>query len=124
MSNASKTRLLDWQELSQQALIYAAADFYRQIRRRRSVRDFADRPVPMQVVEHAIATAGTAPSGANQQPWHFAVTTDPQVKTQLREAAEQEEREFYSRRATKAGWTLWHPLVRMRANPFLKPLRC
>ena len=61
-------RLLDWQELSQQDMIDAAADFYRKMRRRRSVRDFADRPVPMQVVEHAIATAGTAPSGANQQP--------------------------------------------------------
>ena len=110
MSDAGKTRLLDWQELPQQDMIDVAADFYRQMRRRRSVRDFADRPVPMQVVEHAIATAGTAPSGANQQPWHFAVTTDPQVKTQLREAAEREEREFYSRRATKAWLDALAPL--------------
>ena len=68
MSDASKTRPLDWQELSQQDMIDAAADFYRQMRKRRSVRDFAGRPVPTQVVEHAIATAGTAPSGATQQP--------------------------------------------------------
>ncbi len=120
MSNASKTRLLDWQELSQQDMIDAAADFYRQMRRRRSVRDFADRPVPMQVVEHAIATAGTAPSGANQQPWHFAVTTDPQVKTQLLEAAEQEEREFYSRRATKAWLDALAPFGTDASKPFLE----
>ena len=120
MSDAGKTRLLDWQELPQQDMIDVAADFYRQMRRRRSVRDFADRPVPMQVVEHAIATAGTAPSGANQQPWHFSVTTDPQVKTQLREAAEQEEREFYSRRATKAWLDALAPLGTDASKPFLE----
>ena len=120
VSDASKTRLLDWQELSQQDMIDAAANFYRQMRKRRSVRDFADRPVPMQVVEHAIATAGTAPSGANQQPWHFAVTTDPQVKTQLREAAEREEREFYSRRATKAWLDALAPLGTNASKPFLE----
>jgi len=120
VSDAGKTRLLDWQELPQQDMIDVAADFYRQMRRRRSVRDFADRPVPMQVVEHAIATAGTAPSGANQQPWHFAVTTDSQVKTQLREAAEREEREFYSRRATKAWLDALAPLGTNASKPFLE----
>ena len=120
MSDAGKTRLLDWQELPQQDMIDVAADFYRQMRRRRSVRDFADRPVPMQVVEHAIATAGTAPSGANQQPWHFAVTTDPQVKTQLSEGAEREEREFYSRRATKAWLDALAPLGTNASKPFLE----
>ena len=74
----------------------------------------------MQVVEHAIATAGTATSGANQQPWHFAVTTDPQVKTQLREAAEQEEREFYSRRAMKAWLHALAPLGTDASKPFLE----
>ena len=120
MNDASNTWPLDFQELSQQDMIDAAADFYRQMRRRRTVRDFADRPVPMQVIEHAIATAGTAPSGANQQPWHFAMTTDPQVKTQLREAAEQEEREFYSRRATKAWLDALAPLGTDASKPFLE----
>ena len=66
----------------------------------RTVRDFSDAPVPREVVEACIATAGTAPSGANQQPWHFAVVSDPEVKRQIREAAEAEERAFYERRAS------------------------
>ena len=101
-------------------MIDRAGEFYQQMRTHRTVRDFADRSIPMQVIEHAIATAGTAPSGANQQPWHFAMTTDPQVKTQLREAAEQEEREFYSRRATKAWLDALAPLGTDASKPFLE----
>ncbi|MFD8555357.1 nitroreductase family protein, partial [Streptomyces fradiae] len=71
--------------------------------RRRTVRDFCDRPLPEGVVEWAIRTAATAPSGANVQPWRFVVVTDPERKRRLREAAEAEEREFYDRRAA-APW--------------------
>jgi len=66
---------------------------------RRTVRDFSDQPVPREVIASCIRTAGTAPSGANQQPWHFAVVTDPAIKRQIREAAEAEERAFYEHRA-------------------------
>lgn len=67
---------------------------------RRSIRDFSERPVPVDLVEDAIACAATAPSGANRQPWHFVVITDPDRKRALRLAAEEEEREFYRRRAS------------------------
>ena len=68
--------------------------------RRRSVRHYADRPVPWEVVEWVLRAAGTAPSGANRQPWRFVAGQDAAIKRRIREAAEVEEREFYARRAT------------------------
>jgi iodotyrosine deiodinase len=67
---------------------------------RRSVRQFSTEPVPRELIENALVTAGTAPSGAHQQPWTFVVVSDPQVKRRLREAAEKEERRFYESRAS------------------------
>jgi iodotyrosine deiodinase len=76
-----------------------AQAFYEDIKRRRTVRDFSDRPVPRETIEFALLAAGTAPSGANLQPWHFTVITDPDTKQRIREAAEVEERDFYNGRA-------------------------
>ena len=70
-----------------------------ELRKRRTVRDFSDRPVPRKVIETCLLTAGSAPNGANRQPWHFVVVGDPDVKRAIREAAEEEERAFYSGRA-------------------------
>ena len=78
-----------------------ARRFYEEIKGRRTVRDFSPRPVPREVIEHCLRAAGTAPSGANLQPWHFVVVSDPETKTKIREAAEVEEREFYSGKAPK-----------------------
>ena len=72
---------------------------YEQMRTRRTVRAFSNEDVPREVIEACLHTAGTAPSGANQQPWHFAVVADPAIKRQIREAAEEEERAFYEHRA-------------------------
>jgi nitroreductase len=91
--------LPDYREYAPEEMRQRAADFYAQMRRRRSVRDFSDRPVPRDVIENAIRAAGTAPNGANKQPWHFVAVSDPTLKRQIREAAEAEEREFYERRA-------------------------
>lgn len=76
-----------------------ALRFLERVRMRRSVRDFSDRPVPRQVVERCILAAGSAPSGANRQPWRFVAVADPQLKRNIREAAEEEERAFYGGRA-------------------------
>lgn len=73
-----------------------AAAFYAEMNRRRTTRHFCDRPVPRAVIEDSIRTAGTAPSGAHLQPWHFVVVSDPQLKRRIREAAEVAEREFYA----------------------------
>ncbi len=67
--------------------------------RRRTVRDFSDRPVPRELIEHCLRTAGSAPNGANLQPWHFVAVSDPALKREIRVAAEAEEREFYEHRA-------------------------
>ena len=79
----------------------AAASFYHVMNQRRSVREFSDRPVAQETIEHIIATAGTAPSGANKQPWRFVAIQDPALKREIRIAAEAEENEFYSRRASE-----------------------
>lgn len=91
--------LPDYHEFPPDAMEQRAREFYEEMRRRRTVRHFSDRPVPRAVIEDCLRAAGTAPSGANQQPWHFAVVADPDVKRQIRLGAENEEREFYTRRA-------------------------
>ncbi|TMR03047.1 nitroreductase family protein [Actinomadura soli] len=87
---------------------------------RRTVRDFSRRPVPPDVIEHAIRAAATAPSGANLQPWRFVVITDAERKRRLREAAEQEEREFYERRASQEWLEALAPLGTDWRKPFLE----
>ncbi len=91
--------LTSYRSYPEEEMIRRAQDFYSDIKRRRTIRTFADRSVPREVIEDCLRAAGTAPSGANLQPWHFVVVTDPNVKQQIREAAEREERAFYAERA-------------------------
>jgi iodotyrosine deiodinase len=95
-------------------------DFQADLTRRRTIRDFSDRPVPMDLIETAIATAASAPSGANVQPWRFVVVTDPERRRRLREAAEAEEREFYQRRASDEWLDALAPLGTDWRKPFLE----
>ena len=97
-----------------------AAAFYALLRRRRTVRDFSDRPVPRQLVEDCLRTAGTAPNGANMQPWHFVIVSDPALKKQIRQAAEAEEREFYEKRAPAEWLAALAPLGTDAHKPFLE----
>lgn len=90
------------------------------VRRRRTVRDFSTEPVPDDVVDAAIEAAGTAPSGANRQPWRFVVVRDPEVRRRLREAAEKEERDFYERRSTSEWRADLAPLGTDWRKPFLE----
>jgi iodotyrosine deiodinase len=90
------------------------------MRRRRTIRQFSDRPVPRQVIADCLLAAGTAPNGANLQPWHFVVVSDPQVKRQIREGAEQEEREFYSKRAPKEWLEALEPFGTDHHKPYLE----
>jgi len=95
-------------------------DFYADANRRRTVRDFSDRPVPRDIIETALKVANTAPSGANLQPWHFAVVSGPETKRKIREAAEAEEREFYSHRASPEWLAALEPLGTDSNKPFLE----
>ncbi len=94
--------------------------FYENLDRRRTVRDFSDRPVPRDVIETALKAANTAPSGANLQPWHFVVVSGPETKKRIREAAEIEEREFYEHRASEEWLAALEPLGTDERKPFLE----
>lgn len=87
--------LPDRVQLEPEASLAAATDFVTYMRKRHSVRDYSNRPVPEPVIAACIAAAGTAPSGANHQPWHFVAISDPAMKARIREGAEEEERSFY-----------------------------
>jgi len=97
-----------------------AEGFYKEIKERRTVRDFSDRPVPKEIVKNCLLAAGTAPNGANKQPWHFAVVTDPEIKKKIREAAEKEEEAFYSGRAPDEWLEALAPLGTDASKPFLE----
>jgi len=98
----------------------ASHRFLDSMRQRRSIRGFSDRPVSRAVIENIIATAGTAPSGANKQPWRFVAVADPALKKEIRLAAEKEEREFYHRRANEAWLRDLSPLGTDEHKPFLE----
>ena len=98
MVRARFAPLSTYRELSPEEMLQAADDFLSVMRRRRTVRDFSDRPVPKDVLERCLLAAGTAPNGANRQPWRFVVVGDPEIKAQIRAGAE-EEAEFYSGKA-------------------------
>lgn len=97
-----------------------SASFYEEIRRRRTVREFSERCIPLPVIENCLLAAGTAPNGANHQPWHFTVVTDPERKARIREAAEVEERAFYGGRAPEEWLDALAPLGTDEHKPFLQ----
>ena len=114
------TALHGYQEHPADAMKRRAAAFYEDVRRRRTVRDFSDRAVEREVIDDCLRAAGTAPSGANMQPWHFVVVSDPGVKRQIRLAAEQEEREFYRHKAPQEWLDALAPLGTDEHKPFLE----
>jgi nitroreductase len=93
---------LEFTALAPDQMLEESRKFEKKIRRRRTVRDFSDRPVELEIIENAVRAAGSAPSGANKQPWHFVIIANPAVKKMIRKAAEAEEAEFYHGRAPKA----------------------
>lgn len=106
--------------VTDEVLLQRALDFHQLMQQRRTVRHFSDRPVSREVIEAAIQTAGTAPSGANLQPWHFVAISSPIIKQQIRVHAEEEEHEFYTHRAPPAWLEALAPLGTDAAKPFLE----
>ena len=92
---------LDFQEFTGEDMQSRSETFLNEISKRRSIRTFSDRSVPIEIIYNCIQTAASAPSGANKQPWQFLVVKDPAMKAKIRQAAELEEKEFYRHRATK-----------------------
>ena len=110
----------DYKEYPAKEMRERARSFYEQMKRRRTIRDFSDRPVPREIIEDCIRAAGTAPNGANMQPWHFVVVQDDKIKKEIREAAEEEEKEFYERRASEEWLEALAPLGTDQNKPFLE----
>ncbi len=115
---------LDFNARAANEMLSRSRAFLQLIRRRRSVRDYTDRTIPREVIENAIRAGGSAPSGANMQPWHFVVVTDPDVRGEIRKAAEAEEREFYSHRASPEWLNALAPLGTDESKPFLESASC
>ncbi|MFW5947664.1 MAG: nitroreductase family protein [Gemmatimonadota bacterium] len=112
--------LTEYRRLPEPAMRERATAFAAELGRRRSVRDYAPDPVPRRIIEACLRAAGTAPSGANRQPWHFAAVSDPAVKRRIREAAEVEERAFYEDRAPDDWLEALAPLGTGPEKPFLE----
>ena len=90
---------LIYNTIPESEMIERSTTFFDLMIQRRTIRDFSDRPIPIEIIENAIQTASSAPSGANKQPWHFVIVKDPVVKKEIRISAEKEEKEFYEHRA-------------------------
>jgi len=93
---------LNFKELPQEQMLVESRNFCSTLQRRRSVRDFSDRPVDREIIENAVRSAASAPSGANKQPWHFVIIENQDTKKLIRKAAEAEEYEFYNKRAPQS----------------------
>jgi iodotyrosine deiodinase len=112
--------LADRETVSDDEMARRARACYERLRRRRTVRDFADRVVPRAVIEQCLLAAGTAPNGANRQPWHFVAVSDASLKATIRLAAEREEAEFYAHRAPPEWLDALAPLGTGPDKPFLE----
>jgi iodotyrosine deiodinase len=120
MSECEYVPLIDYREYPVEEMQRRAADFHAEMKRRRTVRTFADRPVPASIIKECILAACRAPSGANHQPWTFVAVSDPAVKTKIRAVSEKVEQEFYSGRATRQWVQSLNHLGTNRHKPFLE----
>ena len=112
--------LSNYKEYSVKEMLKRSKEFYEDIKRRRTVREISNKSFPIEVIENCLRSAGTAPSGANFQPWHFVIISDKKVKREIRIAAEKEEKEFYSKRAPKEWLEALSPLGTDENKPFLE----
>jgi len=111
---------LEFTQLTERDMVAKAQSYYRSIKKRRTVRDFTDKPIPQAVIKYAIRAAGTAPNGANMQPWHFVAISNKDIKRKIRIAAEKEEQEFYEGRASDEWLDALSHLGTDAEKPFLE----
>lgn len=118
--NPDYVHLTGYDNLSESEMQTRADAVLETLSKRRTIRDFSDKAVPRELIESCIKAAGTAPSGANHQPWHFVAISSPEVKRKIRIAAEVEEKEFYSKRASQEWLEALAPLGTDESKPFLE----
>jgi nitroreductase len=115
-----KSKSLEFIRYSEEEMLKKSESFLELIKKRRTVREFSEENVAPELIENAVAAAGSAPSGANLQPWHFVVVSSKELKRKIRVAAEQEEKEFYSSRAPESWLDDLEPLGTDEFKPFLE----
>ncbi|MGB3713627.1 MAG: nitroreductase family protein [Candidatus Promineifilaceae bacterium] len=120
MTKATFVPLAGYQRYPPDEMMERAKSIFAEMQRRRTVRDFSEERVPLEIIKHCLSVAGTAPSGANLQPWHFVVITDADLKRAIRNAAENEERDFYERRAPQEWLDVLAPLGTGPDKPYLE----
>ena len=112
--------LYQQESYSSEEMTERSRSFYQKLNRRRSIREFSDRPVPREVIENLIQAASTAPSGAHKQPWTFCAVSNPELKRKIREAAEKEEKESYEHRMGERWLNDLAPMATDMHKPFLE----
>ena len=120
MKFVKSVRYEQYEQYEPEEMLSRSVSFFQELKRRRTVREFSSRPIPMEVVKNCLLAAGTAPNGANHQPWHFAVVTDPALKQRIRQAAETDEEAFYGGRAPEEWLAALEPLGTDEHKPFLE----
>ncbi len=120
MSSSNFIPLEDYKEYTNEEMKERSKLFYFEMKKRRTVRQFSNKPVPKKIIENCLLAAGTSPSGANMQPWHFVVIQNSEIKRKIRIAAEEEEKEFYKHRAPKEWLEALAPLGTDENKSFLE----
>jgi nitroreductase len=120
MSEKKFIEYKNYLKYSDKEMVEKSFEFYEFLKKRRTVRDFSDKPVPREVIENCLKSAGTAPNGANMQPWQFVVVENREIKKKIREAAEEEEKIFYTQRAPQEWLDALAPLGTDESKPFLE----
>ena len=120
MTDGNFIPLKDYIKLSPEEMLKRSREFFETVNKRRTVRTFSDKTVPREIIENCIMAASSAPSGANMQPWHFVIVSDPKIKKEIRVGAEKEEREFYSGKAPAEWLKALEPLGTDPYKPFLE----
>ncbi len=120
MKNVPCLPLTDFTKYTDEQIVENSQAFYKTIKNRHSIRSFSDKSVPKEVIENAILAAGTAPSGANHQPWHFVAISSAEVKKQIREKAEEHEQRFYSNKTSQQWLDALKPLGTDAHKPYLE----
>ena len=111
---------LNYNHFTIEEIHFRSLEYYKNMKKRRTVRDFSERHVPIGIIENCIRTADTAPNGANLHPWHFVIISRADIKRRIRNAAEKEEAKFYNSRATKEWLEAIAPLGTNEKKPFLE----
>ena len=124
MSNPILIPYNDFEFLNEDEMLKRSKEFYNQIKKRRTIREFSSKEIPMDVIKNCLLSAGTAPNGANMQPWSFVVVTNKSIKKEIRIEAEKEEHIFYTTRATKEWLEALEPLGTDENKPFLEEAPC